>query len=74
MSSDCITRITTVRSDQFFVRKSFAQRRGCRMSCPISFSGRVTREPSPVSRVIMNLLVPPALPNTTDSMWVSGSG
>ena len=51
LSSVCITRRMIVRRDQPFGHSTWANLSGWRTICPSSFSGRVTRVPSPTSSV-----------------------
>ena len=62
LSSVCITSRMIVRRDQWRGNRTFAQRVGWRTICASSFSGRVTRVPSPTSSVYSRCIESPSSP------------
>ena len=62
LSSDCITSTMIVRCDQPRGRLRRARRTGWRAAAPSSFSGRVSRVPSPTRSVKSALMLSPASP------------
>ena len=74
LSTVCITSTMIVRRDQPRGLNSFRNVSGWRAAALSSFSGRVTRVPSPTITVYSELIESAASPYTTVSMCVSGSG